>query len=124
MAIVVDEFGGTQGLVTLEDVLEEIVGDINDEYDEEEKQTYKRIAPDTFVFDGKTLLEDFFEVTGLKENYFGKSSEGVETLAGLILALKGDFPQKDESVVYRRCHFTVLKIVQHRIAEIRVKVMP
>ncbi len=69
MAIVVDEFGGTQGLVTMEDVLEEIVGDINDEYDEDEK-TYKKLPDDTYIFDGKTLLGDFFRVTGLDEDEF------------------------------------------------------
>ena len=123
MAIVVDEFGGTQGLVTLEDVLEEIVGDINDEYDDDEK-TYKRLADNTFVFDGKTLLSDFFRITELDEDDYKDVAEDVETLAGMLLAIKGDFPKEKEPIVYHRCHFLVLEIDGHRIAEVRVKVMP
>ncbi len=117
MAIVIDEFGGTQGIVTLEDVLEEIVGDINDEYDEEEV-TYKRLPDDTYIFDGKTLLTDFFRITDLNEEDYSV------TLAGMLLAIKGDFPKSKESIVYRRCRFLVLSIERHRIADVRVKVMP
>lgn len=122
MAIVIDEFGGTQGIVTLEDVLEEIVGDINDEYDEEEK-TYKRLPDDTFVFDGKTLLGDFFRITDLDEADYQPVAEDCETLAGMLLAIKGDFPKEKESLVYGRCRFLVLDIANHRIASVRVKVM-
>ncbi len=93
MAIVVDEYGGTQGLVTLEDVLEEIVGDINDEYDEEEV-TYRRLPDDTYVFDGKTLLTDFFRITGVNEEEFADVTEDCDTLAGMLLAIKGDFPRQ------------------------------
>ncbi len=123
MAIVVDEFGGTQGLVTLEDVLEEIVGDINDEYDEEEA-TYKRLPDDTYVFEGKTLLNDFFRITGLDEENYADVTEDCDTLAGMLLAIKGDFPHAKESIVYDRCRFLVLAIERHRIASVRVKVMP
>lgn len=123
MAIVVDEFGGTQGLVTLEDVLEEIVGDINDEYDEEEV-TYKRLPDDTYIFDGKTLLTDFFRVTRLNEEDYAGVTEDCDTLAGMLLAIKGDFPKAKESIVYGRCRFLVLTIERHRIAGVRVKVMP
>lgn len=122
MAIVVDEYGGTQGLVTLEDVLEEIVGDINDEYDEEEV-TYKRLPDDTYVFDGKTLLTDFFRVTGLNEENYSDVTEDCDTLAGMLLAIKGDFPKSKESIVYGRCRFLILTIERHRIASVRVKVM-
>ncbi len=123
LAIVIDEFGGTQGIVTLEDVLEEIVGDINDEYDEEE-QTYRRLPDNTFVFDGKTLLNDFFRATELDEEDYAAVTEDCETLAGMLLAIKGDFPKDKESIVYGRCRFLVLSVTQHRIASIRVKVMP
>ena len=122
MAIVVDEFGGTQGIVTLEDVLEEIVGDINDEYDEEQ-QTYKRLRDDTYVFEGRTLLTDFFRVTGLDENEYTDVTEDVETLAGMLLAIKGDFPKDKEPLVYGRCRFLVLDVADHRINEVRVKIM-
>ena len=122
LAIVIDEFGGTQGIVTLEDVLEEIVGDIDDEYDEVE-QTYRKLPDDTYIFDGKTLLNDFFRVTGLDEEEYSKVTEDCETLGGMLLSIKGDFPKEKESIVYGRCRFLVLSIHQHRIANVRVKVM-
>lgn len=123
MAIVIDEYGGTQGLVTLEDVLEEIVGDINDEYDEDET-TYKRLPDDTYIFEGKTLLTDFFRVTDLNEEDYEEVTEDCDTLAGMLLAIKGDFPRQKESIVYRRCRFLVISIERHRISSVRVKVMP
>lgn len=123
IAIVVDEYGGTQGVVTLEDVLEEIVGDINDEYDEEEK-TYRRLPDDTYIFEGKTVLTDFFRVTGLDEEDYAPVAEDCETLAGMLLAIKGDFPKEKEPLVYGRCRFLILDIEHHRIASVRVKVMP
>jgi len=123
MAIVVDEYGGTQGVVTLEDVLEEIVGDINDEYDEEET-TYKRLQNDTYIFEGRTLLNDFFRITGLDADDFEPVIEDAETLAGMLLAIKGDFPKDKESVVYGRCRFLILDISEHRITSVRVRVMP
>ena len=123
IAIVVDEFGGTQGIVTLEDVLEEIVGDINDEYDEEEVN-YQRLPDDTYIFDGKTLLTDFFKITNLNEDDYAEIAEDSESLAGMLLTLKGDFPKKKEPLVYGRCRFLILDINHHRITSVRVKVMP
>ena len=123
MAIVIDEFGGTQGIVTLEDVLEEIVGDINDEYDQEEA-TYKRLPDDTFIFDGKTILSDFFRITGLDEADYQDGGEDCETLAGMLLSIRGDFPKEKEPLVYGRCRFLILDITNHRITSVRVKVMP
>lgn len=122
MAVVVDEYGGTQGIVTLEDVLEEIVGDINDEYDEDEK-TYKRLRDNTYEFEGKTLLTDFFRVTGLEEEEYQDVTNDCETLAGMLLAIKGDFPKEKEPLVYGRCRFLILDVNAHRIANVRVKVM-
>lgn len=123
IAIVIDEFGGTQGVVTLEDVLEEIVGDINDEYDEEEK-TYRRLPDDTYIFEGKTLLNDFFRITGLDADDYAPVAEDCETVAGMLLAIKGDFPKEKEPLVYGRCRFLILDIEHHRITSVRVKVMP
>ncbi|MCM1163755.1 MAG: gliding motility-associated protein GldE [Muribaculaceae bacterium] len=122
LAIVIDEFGGTQGIVTLEDVLEEIVGDIDDEYDEEEK-TYRSLPDGSYVFEGKTLLNDFFRVTGLEDEVFAAVTEDCETLAGMLLAIKGDFPKEKESIAYGQCRFLVLSVRHHRIVNVRVKVL-
>jgi CBS domain containing-hemolysin-like protein len=123
LAIVVDEYGGTQGIVTLEDVLEEIVGDIDDEYDEPE-QTYKRLRDDTYIFEGRTLLTDFFRITDLNEDEYKEVTEDAETVAGMLLNIKGDFPKDKEPLVYGRCRFLVLGVSDHRITDVRVKVMP
>ena len=122
LAIVVDEFGGTQGLVTLEDVLEEIVGDIDDEYDVPD-ETFKRLRDNTYIFEGRTQLTDFFRITGLDADDYEKVTEDAETLAGMLLAIKGDFPRDKEPLVYGRCRFLVLDISDHRITQVRVKVM-
>ncbi len=123
IAIVIDEYGGTQGVVTLEDVLEEIVGDISDEYDQDE-QYYTRLAPDTYNFEGRTPLTDFFRITGLDEEDFAEVTEDAETLAGMILAIKGDFPKDKEPLTYGRCRFLVLKVADHRIMSVRVNIKP
>lgn len=119
MAIVVDEYGGTTGIVTMEDILEEIVGDISDEYDEEVKPFYT-IAPDgSYIFEGKTSLEDFIEVTGVPERDFEKLQEDVDTIAGLMLELKGDFPKRKELVKYKRYGFQAEEMSKRRIMKVR-----
>ena len=122
LAVVVDEYGGTQGIVTLEDVLEEIVGDIDDEYDTPDA-SYKRLKDNTFEFEGRTPLNDFFKITGLNEEDYSEVAEDSETLAGLVLAIKGDFPKEKESLAYGQCRFMVLDIIDHRIGDIRVKIL-
>jgi gliding motility-associated protein GldE len=119
MAIIVDEYGCTQGIATLEDVLEEIVGDINDEYDTEEK-FYNRISKDTWLFDGKTLLSDFARVLDIDEEELGEHAEEAETIAGFLLDIKGEFLQEKEVVKYERFTFTVIKVIKHRIAKVKV----
>jgi len=121
MAIIVDEFGCTQGIATLEDVLEEIVGDINDEYDTEEK-FYNRISKDTWMFDGKTLLSDFARVLDIDEEELGEHAEEAETIAGFLLDLKGEFLKEKEVVEHGRFTFTVMKVIKYRIAKVKVTV--
>lgn len=120
IAIVVDEFGGTSGIVTLEDIMEEIVGEINDEYDEEEK-SYVRIDNNTFVFEGRTLLSDFCKIVETDEEYFSDIEGEADTIAGLILEIKGDFPYIKEELVYKDFSFKILDVEERRIKRIEVK---
>lgn len=121
MAIVVDEFGGTSGLVTMEDILEEIVGEINDEYDEEEK-LYTRLNANTYIFEGKTQLTDFCKVLHLKDNIFDEVAGDADTIAGLLLELKGDFLNKNEVVKFMNFTFQVIEIKERRISKIKVTI--
>lgn len=123
LAIVVDEFGGTSGLVTLEDILEEIVGDISDEFDEEEK-FFTKIASDEYIFDGKTLLNDFYKIVDCEDDIFEEIKGDADTLAGLILELTGEFPQLHEEIPCKNFVFQVEAIDQRRIKEIRIFVKP
>ena len=121
IAIVVDEFGGTSGLITLEDILEEIVGEINDEYDEEEKN-FVRLNANTYVFEGKTLLTDFCRDLNLDDDLFDEVQGDADTLAGLLLELKGDFPKQHERIEYNQFKFEIVEIDGHRISKIKVVV--
>ena len=119
IAIVVDEFGGTSGIVTLEDVLEEIVGEIHDEYDDDDK-TYRRINSNTYVFDGKTLLSDFSRILNIPDDEFSDIEGEADTLAGLMLEMKGDFPSVHETFEYDKFLFEILEISERRIASVKV----
>jgi len=119
LAIVVDEYGGTEGIVTMEDILEEVVGEITDESDEAE-ELYKKLAPDTYLFDGKTLLNDFFKVTELEDEMLDDIRGEAETLAGLILELRGDFPKQDDVINCKNLEFTVTEMEERRIKLIKV----
>ncbi len=118
IAIVVDEFGGTSGIITLEDILEEIVGEISDEYDDDE-QTYTKISDDTYIFEGKTKLVDFCRIIDLDDDFFDDSLDA-DTLAGLMLELKGDFPKIHEKFTYNDLSFEILKKEQRRISRVKV----
>lgn len=119
IAIVVDEFGGTSGIVTMEDIIEEIVGEIDDEYDDEEK-TYHRLNQNTYIFQAKTLLTDFYRIMGVDDDFFDGVAGDADTLAGLLLELKGEFPVLHERLVYRNFTFEIMEMDERRIVAIKV----
>jgi putative hemolysin len=122
LAIVVDEYGGTEGIVTMEDILEEVVGEITDESDEAE-EFYRQIDSTTWIFDGKTLLNDFYKVTEQDDELFDDVKGESETLAGLLLELKGGFPKRNDIIPCKGIEFTVLGMDQRRIKEIKAKLL-
>jgi len=118
IAIVVDEFGGTSGIVTMEDIIEEIVGEIHDEYDDEER-TYAVLNDHTWVFEAKTQLTDFYKITKVDEEVFDEVAGDSDTLAGLLLELKGEFPSLHEKVTYDHYEFEVLEMDNRRILKVK-----
>lgn len=121
IAIVVDEFGGTSGLVTLEDILEEIVGEINDEYDEDIKP-YTKLNDNTYLFEGKILLSDFCKVLQVGDDEFDAVAGEADSLAGLLLELKGDFLSLHEKLTYEQYSFEVMEVEGRRISRVKVTV--
>ena len=119
IAIVVDEFGGTSGIVTMEDIIEEIVGEINDEYDEEE-HSYVKINDHTYVFEAKTQLSDFYKILHIDTDAFEDVEGDADTLAGLLLEIKGDFPKLHEQLEYGDFLFEVLEMDARRILTVKV----
>ena len=122
MAIVVDEYGGVSGLITMEDIIEEIVGEINDEFDEPES-TYERVDECTVDFDGRTLLSDFYKIMNLDSDDFEDFVGEADTLAGLLLEIKGEFPKLHEKLECNGIQFEVMQKDRHRLVRIRA-VMP
>ena len=120
IAIVIDEYGGTQGIVTLEDVIEEIVGDIDDEYDDASSM-YKKVGNGQYIFEAKIPITDFCRVTGVEDETLGEIGDA-ETLAGFILELKGDFPQINEKFTAGPVTLRVLKMERHRIVKIKADI--
>jgi putative hemolysin len=119
LAIVVDEYGGTSGLVTLEDVIEEIVGDINDEFDEDDL-SYSKIDEDNYIFEGKTTIKDFCKVLGDEDEALFEEEKGEsETLAGFILEISGKFPKRGEKINFKNYTFTIEALDNKRIKQVK-----
>ena len=121
LAIVVDEYGGTSGLVSLEDVIEEIVGDISDEFDDE-NLNYSQIDEKNFLFEGKINLKDFYRIIDVDEDVFESKKGEAETLAGFILEILGNFPKKDQKVTFENCVFTIETVDKKRVKQIKVTI--
>ncbi|WP_396165276.1 gliding motility-associated protein GldE [Flavobacterium sp.] len=121
LAIVVDEYGGTSGLVSLEDVIEEIVGDISDEFDEE-NINYSQIDATNFLFEGKINLKDYYRIIPVNEELFEIRKGEAETLAGFILEILGNFPKKGQKIQFENCLFTIEVVDRKRIKQIKVTI--
>jgi putative hemolysin len=121
LAIVVDEYGGTSGLVSLEDVIEEIVGDISDEFDDE-PVNYSQIDDKNYIFEGKINLKDFYRIIEVDEDVFEDKKGEAETLAGFILEILGNFPKKGQKITFENCLFIIESVDQKRIKQIKVTI--
>jgi len=121
LAIVVDEYGGTSGLVSLEDIIEEIVGDISDEFDGE-NLNFSKIDDKNYLFEGKINLKDFYRIIDVDEELFEIKKGEAETLAGFTLEIVGNFPKKDQKIAYKNCIFTVEAVDKKRIKQIKVTI--
>jgi gliding motility-associated protein GldE len=119
LAIVVDEYGGTSGLVSLEDIIEEIVGDISDEFDDEDIN-FSQIDEKNFLVEGKIYLKDFYRIIDVDEDVFEERKGEAETLAGLLLEILGNFPKKGQQILFAKCTFTVELVDKKRIKQIKV----
>ena len=120
LAVVVDEYGGTSGIVTLEDIIEEIVGDISDEFDDEDL-VYSKLDEFKYVFEGKTTLKDFYRVVKLEDEQVFEEQKGEsETIAGFVLEIAGSFPRKGEKIVFKNYEFIVESLDKKRLKQIKV----
>ncbi len=124
LALVVDEYGGTAGLVTLEDILEEVTGEIRDEFDEDnEIPPYQQITTTEFLFSGSTMINDVCQITGIDADTFDEFREDADTIAGLVLAIFGDIPAVGDEVRWNQYLFTIVKADNRRIEEVRLTIL-
>jgi putative hemolysin len=121
LAIVVDEYGGTSGIVSLEDIIEEIVGDISDEFDGD-NANFSKIDDKNYLFEGKTNLKDFYRIIDVNEELFETTKGEAETLAGFILEVLGNFPKKDQKITFENCTFTIEAVDKKRVKQIKVTI--
>jgi CBS domain containing-hemolysin-like protein len=122
-AVVVDEFGGTSGIVTMEDILEEVIGEIKDEFDEEENMN-RKIDDRNYIFEGKTMLHDMCRMMKLSIDTFDQVRGNSESLAGLILELSGEFPEVNTAIPCGDFQFTILETDNNRIRQVKVTILP
>ena len=120
MAVVVDEFGGSSGIVTLEDIMEEVIGEIKDEFDDEEELDYTKIDDYNYIFEGKTLLNDVCRVIGVDTNTFDQIKGDADSVAGVILEIVGQIPKREQEIKYNDFRFKIVSVDDRRIREVQI----
>jgi CBS domain containing-hemolysin-like protein len=120
MVIAVDEYGGTAGMVTLEDILEEIIGDIRDEFDEHDEVDFEKLDDKNFLFEGRTLIHDLCKVLGVREDTFDEVRGDAESMGGLMLELAGMIPDEGKEILYGKYKFTIVSVGNNRVEKIKV----
>jgi CBS domain containing-hemolysin-like protein len=123
IAVVVDEFGGTSGIITLEDIMEEIIGDINDEFDDEQSNN-KKIDEHNYIFEGKTMINDVCKILNIPTHSFDLLRGESDSLAGLILEIAGEFPKINEQFETNHYIFIPLEINKNRIEKVKITLKP
>jgi putative hemolysin len=123
MDIVVDEYGGSSGVITLEDIIEEIVGEISDEFDEDEI-VYSKLDDNNYVFEGKTALMDLYRVLGIPGTKFENAKGDSDSIAGFILELSGKIPLKNERIRFENFLFTIEAADKRRIKQVKITILP